>query len=183
MSDIITFPEFDDRNLIDRLKGWSDDVIRADVADRAHEFSVLLINTKYDINIGATVRSANGLGAQKVYIYGARKFNRVPAMGTYHYTPVQHINSYEELLDLKWNYHFVALELTDKAQSIHEYQWKKNTLMILGNESEGIPEEILRLADDVVMIPLYGSVRSINLTCAASIAMNDFISKKVNNVF
>lgn len=181
--DICIDPAVDSRNVQSHYKGWSNSIIRADIADKAYPFAVLLVNTIYDVNIGAVIRAGNGLGASKIYTYGPKKkYNKIPAMGTYNYTPVEHLSNINSVLDLKWIYHFTALELTEKSISIHSYKWKPNTLMILGNESDGLPAELLQLADEIVEIPLVGSVRSLNLACSASIAMADYISKSRRGV-
>jgi tRNA G18 (ribose-2'-O)-methylase SpoU len=52
--------------------------------------------------------------------------------------------------------------------------------MIFGQEQIGIPQDVLDMCDDVVYIPQYGSVRSINVGCASSIIMNQYCDKVSN---
>ena len=50
-------------------------------------------------------------------------------------------------------------------------------MFIFGQEQIGIPKEILDMADDILYIPQYGSVRSINVGCASSIIMNNYCAQ------
>jgi TrmH family RNA methyltransferase len=45
------------------------------------------------------------------------------------------------------------------------------TAWIFGNEAWGLPEETLRLADDVVRVPIYGRAESLNLATAAAVCL------------
>ena len=49
--------------------------------------------------------------------------------------------------------------------------------MIFGEEGLGLTKEILELADYVVSIKQYGSVRSMNVGTTSGIAMYDYTSK------
>lgn len=51
------------------------------------------------------------------------------------------------------------------------------TLICLGQESTGLPQEIIEKCHKLVYIPQYGSVRSLNVGTAAGIAMYDFVRK------
>lgn len=45
------------------------------------------------------------------------------------------------------------------------------TAWIFGNEAWGLPEEILKLADEVVRVPIYGRAESLNLATAAAVCL------------
>lgn len=45
------------------------------------------------------------------------------------------------------------------------------TLWLLGNEAWGLPHDQLRLADQVVRVPLYGAAESLNLSTAAAVCL------------
>ena len=45
------------------------------------------------------------------------------------------------------------------------------TAWVLGNEAWGLPDEQLRLADQVVRVPLYGAAESLNLSTAAAVCL------------
>jgi TrmH family RNA methyltransferase len=45
------------------------------------------------------------------------------------------------------------------------------TAWVFGNEAWGLPDEILRLVDDVVRVPIYGRAESLNLATAAAVCL------------
>jgi tRNA G18 (ribose-2'-O)-methylase SpoU len=49
---------------------------------------------------------------------------------------------------------------------------------VVGEECNGIHEDVIKLCDVLVEIPNFGSVRSLNVGSAATLAMNDYIHKK-----
>ena len=56
----------------------------------------------------------------------------------------------------------------------------QDTMMVFGEEGIGLTDEMLNLADHVVSIKQYGSVRSMNVGTTSGIAMYDY-TKKFNN--
>jgi tRNA G18 (ribose-2'-O)-methylase SpoU len=72
----------------------------------------------------------------------------------------------------------------DRAMNINHYNWSEDvhTVMVFGQEKNGIPHELLNLCDDVVYIPQYGSVRSLNVGTASGIAMHSYCSSVVDRI-
>lgn len=173
--------DLENRNVINRYKAWTTELIRDDLANKAFPFAVLMENFVGDFNFGTVIRSANAFNARAVYYIGNRKYDKRGAVGTFNYSYVHHLPDYESLECLKSQYEFVALENTvPGAQSIYETAYNRPPLFILGEEGVGITEKTLSLVDRCVCIPQYGSVRSLNAAVAGSIAMNDWVSKHVS---
>ncbi|MBQ7584428.1 MAG: RNA methyltransferase [Lachnospiraceae bacterium] len=59
--------------------------------------------------------------------------------------------------------------------SISEEKPEKRRAFIIGNEGNGISEEVLKLADRIVSIPMAGKVESLNAAVSAAILMFNFI--------
>ena len=71
-------------------------------------------------------------------------------------------------------YRLVGLEQTTNSTSMHSYSFKHRTVLVVGNERTGLTEDILKIMDDVVEIPVYGLPHSFNAATAASIAMYEY---------
>lgn len=175
----------DNRNIVDKYKlftKWTTEMIREDLQSKTFPYAVLMEHFVGDFTIGGVIRSGNAFGASKMYYYGGSKsFDRRSTVGTHLYTDVIHLKTIDELLKLKSEYVFIGLEnTTDDKKSIYDFYWPNNSLIILGEEGIGITDETLKLCDHVVYIPQYGSVRSLNASSAASIAMNDYVQKHSN---
>jgi len=65
---------------------------------------------------------------------------------------------------------------TDK--SIYDVEYKKVGI-IIGNESNGVSEEILRLADERIKIPMMGKAESLNASVAAGVVLYEYVRQKL----
>jgi tRNA G18 (ribose-2'-O)-methylase SpoU len=168
-----------------KFKEWTLELVKKDIEDNCFPYAVLMENFTGDFTIGSVLRSCNALGGKEMYYYGRKKYDKRATVGTYHYTSMKNISNFEDLLKLKEKYVFVALEnnIEKNSQSIYDYEWDENSLIIVGEEGKGISDETLSICDKFIFIPQYGSVRSMNAAVAASIAMNDYVSKKIQNRF
>lgn len=163
----------DTRNVQDRYKGWTEDLIKDDLKTRMFPYAILMDHLQGDFNLGTIVRNANAFGAQKMFYTGKKKWDRRGATGTHHYTDVEYIKDATDLNDYVW----VGLENTETAIPLFDFEWPENSLMIIGEEGSGISEDLLIRCNYIVAIPQFGSVRSLNAGTAAGIAMYDFVQK------
>ena len=177
----------DTRNIIDRYKNdrftkWTTELIKNDLQNNAFPFAVLMENFQGDFNLSSVLRTCNAMNGREMFYLGRKQYDRRGTVGTHHYTDIVNIPNREELLKLKQRYTFVALENSvPNAESIYDFVWPINPLIIIGEEGVGITKETLDLCDRSVYINQYGSVRSMNAAVAGSIAMNDFVMKYVKN--
>jgi tRNA G18 (ribose-2'-O)-methylase SpoU len=66
----------------------------------------------------------------------------------------------------------VGVELADEAVRLADLPAARGrTVMVLGNESDGIPPEALALLDRVVEIPMVGTGHSLNVAVAGSLVL------------
>lgn len=173
----------DTRNILDKYKHdrfmkWTTDLIKEDLQKKAFPFAILMENFQGDFNLSSVLRSCNAMNGKEMYYLGSRQYDRRGTVGTHHYTSLINLKTREELIDLKKKYTFIALENgVPTSESIYDFSWPDNSLIIVGEEGVGITPETLSLCDKCVYIPQYGSVRSMNAAVAASIAMNDYVMK------
>jgi tRNA(Leu) C34 or U34 (ribose-2'-O)-methylase TrmL len=160
----------------DEYKGMAPEEIRAALDARRFPFAVCAANVEYDFNLGTIIRNANAFLAREVVIYGRRKMDLRGAMGAHVYENVVHVRDAEELAAhaRARGYAVVCFEGAAGAVPLAEFAWPPDPLMIFGQEGPGIPAEVRALADATVFIPLFGSMRSINVGVAAGIAMHDW---------
>ena len=165
-------------NVIDEFKGKTKEEIKQSLETTKHPFAVLMEHWKGDFNIGTLIRNSNAFNANEVFYVGQKKYDRRGAVGTHHYINLRHINNFDDLWKLKEKYTFVCLDNNiSGVVSMEEFDWPENALMIFGEEGEGVTPEMLELADHVVSIKQYGSVRSMNVGTTSGIAMYDYIRK------
>ncbi|XP_034754517.1 probable methyltransferase TARBP1 isoform X1 [Etheostoma cragini] len=85
-------------------------------------------------------------------------------------------------------YCIVGVEQTANSQSLQDYQFPEKTLLLLGNEREGIPANLLQMFDVCVEIPQQGVTRSLNVHVSAALLIWEYTrqhltsgSRKVNS--
>jgi len=66
-------------------------------------------------------------------------------------------------------YRLVGVEQTANSITLEDYQFQEKTLLLLGNEREGIPVELIHILDDCVEIPQQGVIRSLNVHVTGAI--------------
>jgi len=79
-----------------------------------------------------------------------------------------------------FGYSLIAVEQTAKSISLADYKFPSRTCLLLGNEREGISEEILQIVDDCVEIPQWGIIRSLNVHVSGAISVWEY-AKRHNN--
>jgi 23S rRNA (guanosine2251-2'-O)-methyltransferase len=130
-------------------------------------------------NVGSFFRTADAMGIEKIYLAGytaqpPRREISKTAIGAedwidweYKEDPIQAIN---DLKEDGWK--VVGLELEEGAQKIADYSPTEKICLVLGHEVTGVPEEIIKLCDDVVYIPMHGKKESLNVSVALGIALD-----------
>jgi len=174
-------------NVRDEYKGYQLPELRETCKRESLLFSVCALNVEGDLNVGMMLRTASLMGAEHFYIFGRRKTDDRSMVGADKYIPLTRIHGftntgefdklkfYDEFI-LKRNFMPVFVE-TD-GSPLNEYHWPyNNTLLVFGNESTGIPDELSR-SYPKVSIPQRGVLRSLNVATAASIVMWDLRMKK-----
>lgn len=164
---------------------WSTEAIVADLdKTRNTNLSILCANVGGGLNIGGHIRNANVFNVGQVILYGKKRYDRRSAVGAEFYTHFKHVRE-TELEDLKQyikdnNILVIGVDNFDNAKPINNYKWNydRHTLLVMGEESDGIPPEIMELCEEFVYIKQFGVVRSLNVCVANGIILNDYMSKK-----
>lgn len=178
---------FDPRNVRDEFKNKSNEEIQLTLDSSRTPLVLCLSNEVRDMNLSSCIRSANSFNIDHVVMTGRRNYDRRGAVGAQNYIEVKHEGDIL-LTILKYTlegYRIVALEYDERypMTEISEYEWHPKTLMVCGEEGRSISDEVLGLSAvvpsvlDIVYIPMMGTVRSLNLASAVSIAMYDYDTK------
>jgi tRNA G18 (ribose-2'-O)-methylase SpoU len=167
-------------NVADRFKGNTVENIKQSLKETANPFAVCVEHLINDFNLGTVIRNANAFNAKKVFYLGDKKWDKRSAVGVYNYTDVHWLPTVEDFIKLKEQYVIVGIDNVPGSVSISSYNWKPNTLLVFGEEGVGLTPTMQSMCQDIVEIPMYGSVRSLNCGVASGIVMHDFVSKIKN---
>lgn len=128
-------------------------------------------------------RTADGAGVSRIILTGytpapiekgkARADIAKVALGAELSIPWTQVPSAVEALTQLKNegYAILALEKTDGAVSLFEYEAPEKFALFVGNEVDGVPPDVLSLCDEVVAIPMRGTKESLNVSVATGIAL------------
>ncbi|MBT4153795.1 MAG: TrmH family RNA methyltransferase [Candidatus Magasanikbacteria bacterium] len=140
---------------------------------------LILPNIRSCHNVGAMFRTADAFGFNKLFLVGYTahppkiQIDKV-SLGAETWVPWEACESLEEVLTMlkAEGVELIALEKNENSIDIHTHKPAKDFAMIVGNEVDGISEEVCALADVVVHIPMQGKKESLNVSIAAGVAMN-----------
>ena len=149
-------------------------------------------NVRSAHNVGSLLRTADGLGVDKIYLTGYTPYpamkndERLPHIASKIHRQIQKTalgaeksvnwQPYKELLELirtlkAEGFEVVALEQTKGAISLTEFKPKKDIALFVGSEIGGLDKKILEEADACVEIPMRGKKESFNVAIAAAITL------------
>lgn len=141
---------------------------------------VLADNITLKENIGSLFRLCDALAIEHLYLSRSNSLandNRVNKVSRNTEGNVPHSITQTPLAlieQLKQNgYSIISLELTTGSIKIQEFDFyaTEKICLILGNESKGVSNELLEVSDHCIHIPMLGMNSSMNVICAASIAL------------
>jgi tRNA G18 (ribose-2'-O)-methylase SpoU len=167
----------DKRNIIDRYKHMNDELIMGDLNKRRFNFSILLQNLSGDYNKAVAIRNNNAFCGQEVIIFGDKRWDKRGACGMHVYENLSHVRTVNELDGVLDEFDYViGIDNVGNSKSITDYKFDTaaRTLFIFGEEGTGVSLDLLERCDDILYIPQFGAVRSINVSCASSIVMYEY---------
>ncbi len=136
---------------------------------------IALENVSDPSNLGAISRTAEALGVNGIILssdgcdpYSPKALRA--SMGTLLRVPVFVTESFAETLkstDLKR----YACVVDKTAESIKEQSFENGSVVMIGNEANGLTDSAKQSADVLVTIPMTGRAESLNAAAAAAIAM------------
>lgn len=151
---------------------------------------VIAHNIRSTHNVGAIFRTAEGFGIKKIILSGYSPYpqkspdTRLPhialkltsqihktALGAEESVPFE----YQETPDIAGlkseGYRIAGLEQDETSIPLSEYKAPEKVALILGEEVNGIPPELLEMCEDILEIPMVGKKESFNVSVATGIAL------------
>jgi len=146
--------------------------------------TALIENIRSMHNVGSIFRSSDGARIEKLILTG---FTPVPprqeisktALGAtesvaWEYTtdPVLRISELK-----KQGYKIYVVEQTTDSKLYTDVEYKFPLCLVFGNEVDGVSDELVKQADQVIEIPMMGVKHSLNVSVAYGIILYNILSK------
>ena len=137
-------------------------------------------------NISAVMRTAEALGFVNFHVIETQtKFkeaNRV-TQGADKWTEVQKWKSTIDCVThLKKLGHTIVVTSLEASKPMHEVDWTVPTALVLGNEKEGITEQMKSLSDERIILPMSGFVQSYNISVAGALSLYHIYQARTQNL-
>ena len=149
--------------------------------------TIILDNVRSAINVGSIFRTSDAFLIEKIILCGITaippdKEIRKTALGATDSVKWEFFeNTINAVSKLKTeSYHIIGIEQTDKSTMLNDISLpKKSIAIIMGNEVNGVAQEVINMCNEVIEVPQFGTKHSLNISVATGIVIWE-LWKKLN---
>ena len=142
-------------------------------------FTIILDNVRSAFNVGSVFRTSDAFLIENIILCGItatppNKEIRKAALGSTDSVKWKYVkNTTEAVQQLsKEGYHVVAIEQARKSTLLNKFELpKKPIAIILGNEVNGVSQEVIDICDEVLEIQQFGTKHSLNVSVTTGIVV------------
>lgn len=152
---------------------------------------IILDNVLDTYNVGAVFRLADAVAAERVFLCGATEtppHTRIKkaSINTTEWVAWSYAqNAAEALQELKnrvSNLKTFAIEQHAKSIPYTKAIYQFPLALIVGHETEGVSKEVLRMADYIVEIPMWGVNKSLNVMVSLGIVLFEVMKQQEKSI-
>lgn len=150
--------------------------INAMLDNRQTDLTVCLEQIHKPHNLSAVIRTADAVGVSDVHAIWAEEVGRISnhkASGSGQWVDIHSHQSTAAAVESFRNkgMQVIVTNLSDSAVDYRQIDYTKPTVLMMGNERDGITQEALQLADHEIIVPMVGMVQSLNVSVAAALIL------------
>ncbi|MFX3632309.1 MAG: TrmH family RNA methyltransferase [Candidatus Pristimantibacillus sp.] len=150
---------------------------------RNNSLVVVLDGVRDPGNVGTIIRSADAVGADAVVLgkgcvdlYNPKTVRST--MGSLFHLPIIEADLAELLPAAKERGIKLVGTSLQASHTCYSYDWTSASWLLFGNESEGLSETVLEVADEAVIIPMQGQAESLNVAMAATVLLYEALRQR-----
>lgn len=144
----------------------------------------LIENIRSMHNVGSIFRSSDGARIEELLLSGFTPLPPRPeisktALGATETVPWRYVDNNVQAIDeLKQKgFTVYTVEQTTDSKNFFDVEYKFPLCLIMGNEVEGVSDDLVRKADQTIEIPMLGVKHSLNVSVAYGIILYHILSK------
>ena len=148
-------------------------------SDENHLF-MILEDIQDPGNLGTIVRTSEAAGVTAVImskgtvdIYNPKVVRST--MGTIFRVPFVYVEDLKSAVELLKKNHVDIYAAHLKGNDFYQEDLRKNVAFLIGNEGNGLTDEISQTANRLIKIPMQGQVESLNAACESTILMYEYL--------
>lgn len=143
---------------------------------RQETLRLFLDDVKNAHNISAVIRSCDATGVFTIHYYLSEPrlmINRGISLGSERWIRRERVRDRTAFLDRmrEAGYQCLTTSLENSAMDYREVDYTLPTLLIFGNEREGVSREVISHASQQIAIPMVGMARSLNISVACAVIL------------
>ena len=147
---------------------------------------VLILDQVNDVrNFGAIIRTAEISGVDGIIIQNSSSApinsdTIKTSAGAIFNIPICKVNHIKDAI-----YHLKSIDISivsasEKAnKNIYDVDFTKPVAVIMGSEHRGINKSIINLSDEVVKLPMYGKIQSLNVSVACGVFLYEVVRQRI----
>jgi len=139
-------------------------------------------------NFGAIVRTAECAGVHAIIIpdKGSAQINAdafKSSAGALHNIPICRVSNLVQSIKYLLNCGIKIFSTTEKASKLYyQEDYSIPLAIILGSEDKGISDDIKKLSNELIKIPMFGKISSLNVSVAADIILYEVVKQRSNKL-
>jgi len=161
-----------------------DKMIQNELKKEVDPIYLLLDGVTDPRNFGAILRSANATSVNGVIICSSSSapINEdvlKASSGAIFNVPISKVNNLKDAIYLLKENNIEIMGLEQNAKKlIYDINLKKPLALLIGSEEKGISKGILKMVDQKTKIPMTGTVESLNVSVAVSVALFEVLRQR-----
>jgi tRNA (guanosine-2'-O-)-methyltransferase len=76
-------------------------------------------------------------------------------------------------------YTIYATALTEESTELYDIDLTQKAAVVMGNEHRGVSDEAASLADELISIPMFGMIQSLNVSVAAAVICYEALRQRL----
>ena len=147
---------------------------------------ILILDQINDVrNFGAIIRTAEVSGVDAIIIQNqsSAPINadtvKTSAGGVFN-VPICKVSHIKDAIYHLKSSKIMVIAASEKAEkNIYDLSLKKSLAIIMGSEQRGISPSVLKLSDEMVKLPMFGKIESLNVSVASGIFLYEVIRQRI----
>tara|TARA_Y100000588_G_scaffold342056_1_gene386590 strand:+ start:1782 stop:2516 length:735 start_codon:yes stop_codon:yes gene_type:complete len=147
---------------------------------------ILILDQINDVrNFGAIIRTAEVSGVDAIIIQNksSAPINadtvKTSAGGVFN-VPICKVSHIKDAIYHLKSSKIMVIAASEKAEkNIYDLSLKNSLAIIMGSEERGISPSVLKLSDEIVKLPMFGKIESLNVSVASGIFLYEVIRQRI----
>jgi len=161
-----------------------DDLIDTSINRPGYALLIVADHITDEGNLGALIRAGAFFGSHGLILPKDRSAKvtqkvRKRSSGAYVHLPVAMVVNLSRALDILNKKGFWIIGAAgESAESIYQFDWGRDTVLILGSEDRGLSHSIRSRCHQMVSIPSSGRLDSLNVSVAGGIILSEIVRQR-----